>query len=164
MCASQKKIFKSQSKLFRIKAFSLIKMWKEDKKEMAICRYFVFLLINWRILRSIILRTNAIYLNTNYPQKYDLLNFETLTLKIQIKDDLRYSKPVNFSLYLDPRATTQEPPGQRSSKTGPAEECRLGREISLPVPAGICCSQSLRSPPNGWGRSPNPSMKLSKGL
>jgi len=52
-----------------------------------------------------------IYLNTLIPGGYDFLNFETLTLTVQIKDKAgHYSKPVEFPLYFDPRATTQEPP------------------------------------------------------
>ncbi len=51
-----------------------------------------------------------IYLNTNTSQGSDFLTYQNLTLKVQIKDDTGYSKPVNFPLYFDPRATRQEPP------------------------------------------------------
>ena len=52
-----------------------------------------------------------IYLNTLVPSGYEFLNFASLSLTVQIKDKAgTFSKPVEFPLYFDPRASAQEPP------------------------------------------------------
>jgi len=52
-----------------------------------------------------------IYLNTLIPGGYNFLNLHTIYLTVQIQDKAgHYSKPVEFSLYFDPRATVQEGP------------------------------------------------------
>ena len=63
-----------------------------------------------------------IYLNTLIPGGYNFLNFYTITLTVQIQDKAgHYSKPMEFSLYFDPRATMQEEP-----PTGVFKEQALG--------------------------------------
>ena len=63
-----------------------------------------------------------IYLNTLIPGGYNFLNFHTVTLTVQIQDRAgHYSKPMEFSLYFDPRATEQEEP-----PTGVFKEQTLG--------------------------------------
>ena len=52
-----------------------------------------------------------IYLNTLIPGGYNFLNFHTIILTVQIQDKAgHYSKPMEFSLYFDPRANVQEEP------------------------------------------------------
>ncbi len=52
-----------------------------------------------------------IYLNTLIPGGYNFLNFHTISLTVQIQDKKgNYSKPMEFALYFDPRATVQEEP------------------------------------------------------
>jgi hypothetical protein len=66
--------------------------------------------------------TGYIYLNTLIPGGYNFLNFYTITLTVQIQDKAgHYSKPMEFSLYFDPRATMQEEP-----PTGVFKEQALG--------------------------------------
>ena len=63
-----------------------------------------------------------IYLNTLIPGGYNFLNFHTITLSVQIQDKAgHYSKPMEFSLYFDPRATVQAGP-----PTGVFEDQALG--------------------------------------
>ena len=52
-----------------------------------------------------------VYLNTLIPGGYNFLNLHTINLTVQIQDKAgHYSKPMEFSLYFDPRATVQEGP------------------------------------------------------
>jgi hypothetical protein len=52
-----------------------------------------------------------IYLNTLIPGGYNFLNFHPIILTVQIQDKAgHYSKPMEFSLYFDPRANVQEEP------------------------------------------------------
>jgi len=52
-----------------------------------------------------------VYLNTLIPGGYNFLNLHTIYLTVQIQDKAgHYSKPVEFSLYFNPRATVQEDP------------------------------------------------------
>jgi len=52
-----------------------------------------------------------VYLNTLIPGGYNFLNFHTINLTVQIQDKAgNYSKPIEFTLYFDPRATAQEQP------------------------------------------------------
>lgn len=52
-----------------------------------------------------------IYLNTLVPGGYGFLNFYTFTLTVQIQDRAgHFGRPVEFSLYFDPRVTWQDNP------------------------------------------------------
>ena len=52
-----------------------------------------------------------VYLNTLIPGGYSFLNFHTITLTVHIQDKAgNFSKPMEFRLYFDPRATVQEEP------------------------------------------------------